>query len=419
MIEVETKNARRDVDEWFHRIIEAKKKIMDNIDEAEKRGQDRLSEILTKLQQISIKINSLTKETLFDATQISSLLTDLDHVRNDLKNIIENKKVKLPDVTFNCEVKLENTAVPNTDVTPKDPSPVTEPLQSRAVEEMKNNIENVVLDWNDTVDQSETSDDSAPECLLPTDFPVDCMASDGINIMYSTYNTTPLKIAYCDLNNLQVSDRYRDWHQPSIVDMIYWKSIGKFICATSENVYTVEYRNFAFKIMTAIRYINCSDILVAANDASLWVWANPRKYESDTINVYSTTFQSIRTIKFGGTIPMTFRNGVSFSLTNNSVASINKRAQNNGYVVQISILNLDMIPVKTQDLGSCNGSIQIRSDEVNQFFVTTGQNLVHCVRTWGQKERIGIKYNGNSIAVLNNKKFVIGDTSNDVESVQL
>ena len=39
MIEVEATNARRDVDEWFNQIIEAKKKIMDNIEEAEKQGQ--------------------------------------------------------------------------------------------------------------------------------------------------------------------------------------------------------------------------------------------------------------------------------------------------------------------------------------------------------------------------------------------
>jgi hypothetical protein len=39
MIEIEVKNARRDVDEWFNQIIEAKKKIMDNIEQAEKHGQ--------------------------------------------------------------------------------------------------------------------------------------------------------------------------------------------------------------------------------------------------------------------------------------------------------------------------------------------------------------------------------------------
>ena len=143
-------------------------------------------EILTKLQQISIKINSLTKETLFDATQISSLLTDLDRIQNDLKNIVGNKKVKLPDIIFNCQIKLEDTAVPSTDVIQKDPSPVIKSPQSRSVEKMKSNIQNVVLDWNDTIDPSEASEDSAPECLLPTDAPGDVMASDGINIIYIT-----------------------------------------------------------------------------------------------------------------------------------------------------------------------------------------------------------------------------------------
>ncbi|UJR19133.1 hypothetical protein I4U23_022263 [Adineta vaga] len=234
MIETEVKNARCEVDEWFNQIIEAKKKIMDNIEQAEKHGQDHLSEILTKLQQISIKINGLTKETLFDLTQIPSLLTDLDHIQNDLKNIVGNKKAKLPEVTFNYEINFESTSVPTTDVTQKDPSPATETSQSCSIEKVKSSNQYVVLDENDEACQAETSEDSAPECLLPTSFPIDRMASDGINIMYSTYDTTPPMIAYCDLKNLQVGDRYRHWHQLPIVDMIYWKSIEKFICARME-----------------------------------------------------------------------------------------------------------------------------------------------------------------------------------------
>ena len=39
MIEIEAKNVRGDVDEWFNRIIETKKKMMDIIEEAEKHQQ--------------------------------------------------------------------------------------------------------------------------------------------------------------------------------------------------------------------------------------------------------------------------------------------------------------------------------------------------------------------------------------------
>ncbi|CAF0786480.1 unnamed protein product [Adineta ricciae] len=167
--------------------------------------------------------------------------------------------------------------------------------------------------------------------------------------------------------------------------MIYWKTIGKFICATNGNVYTVDYQNPALKIMTAVHSFNFSDVLVAANDVSLWVWVNPRNHSNDAHHVYSTAFQLTRTIKFGDTIPTAFRHGMTFALTNSCVASINRRPENNGYVAQIIILTLHMISMKMQDLCACNGSIQIRSDGISQFFITTGQNLVHCVRTYEEK----------------------------------
>ncbi|CAF4218009.1 unnamed protein product, partial [Rotaria magnacalcarata] len=98
---------------------------------------------------------------------------------------------------------------------------------------------------------------------------------------------------------------------------------------------------------------------------------------------------------------------------------INTRPQNNGEVVQINVLDLDMKRLKSQDLGSCTGLVQIRTDGYNRFFITTGQRSIHCVSVPGKKSIIAIEDSGNTIAVVNKQCLAIGDSNHDLELVEI
>ncbi|CAF3673592.1 unnamed protein product [Rotaria sp. Silwood1] len=171
--------------------------------------------------------------------------------------------------------------------------------------------------------------------------------------------------------------------------------------------------------MSVIRGSIWRDVRIASNNKHLWLWINPGMHNADMIEIYSTQFQHIRNIKFGEPILYWFRRGISFAMTDNCVASINRRPQNNGQVVQINIFSLDMKLIKSQDLGTCTDLVQIRTDGMTRFFVTTGQTIIHMVMARGKKDIIDLSYVGNSIAVLNSKRFVVGDSNQDVELVQL
>ncbi|CAF2655196.1 unnamed protein product [Rotaria sp. Silwood2] len=171
--------------------------------------------------------------------------------------------------------------------------------------------------------------------------------------------------------------------------------------------------------MSVIRGSVWLNVCIASNNKHLWLWINPGINNVDMIEIYSTQFQCMRTIKFGEPILYWFRRGTSFAMTDDCVATINSRRSNNLQVVQINIFSLDMQPIKSQDLGTCTDLVQIRTDGMNRFFVTTGQTKIHMVMAGGKKEIIYLSYVGNSIAVLNSKRFVVGDSNQDVELIQL
>lgn len=105
-------------------------------------------------------------------------------------------------------------------------------------------------------------------------------------------------------------DTNREWNQSRIVDMIWWNSINKFICATNNGIYSVEYIDDRFRILNVLngRWMK---VRVAANTAHLWI------NEKEKIMVYNVNFQFVRLIHLK--IPPSIANA-SFCLTNSFVA---------------------------------------------------------------------------------------------------
>jgi hypothetical protein len=145
---------------------------------------------------------------------------------------------------------------------------------------------NEILDIQSTTNKSEQededletvqTDDSYPdenyfanrERFEITSYIVDCMASDGVNIMYTSTNDKQCPIiAYCYLDpddvDYRKADRDREWRQSRIVDLIWWDSIDHFVCATKNGFYTIEFIDPRFRILCPIN-TRCENPCIAAH----------------------------------------------------------------------------------------------------------------------------------------------------------
>jgi hypothetical protein len=250
-----------------------------------------------------------------------------------------------------------------------------------------------------------------------TSFNIDRMASDGENVLYTSYyDARPDLIAYClmdDDNN--DADEYRDWNQSRIKDMIWWNSIGKFICATGDGVYTVDYANRRFKILCVIRE-KWSFIRVAANTHQLFIWMQPVENDFNGIEIYSPQFACIRIIDFNTDRIGNFVNDTaSFCVTDNFIASICTRKQNNREVFQVTFCDMNMNKLRTLRLGRFKNRIEIRADEIERFFITTGLRRFYIVYSNGAKQVINLQNDSNYIAVLSDQRVAVSNQNNSME----
>ncbi len=297
---------------------------------------------------------------------------------------------------------------------------------------------------NDKKDESKDSsmsddDTDTDDSLIDTSYDIDRMASDGRNILYTSYyNKKPDLIAYClvdddddddddddnddDNDDKDVEDECRDWNRSRIKDIIWWDCVGKFICATEDGVYTVEYINKKFKIICVIRK-KWSFIRVAANTTHLFIWVKSIENKLYGIEVYSPKFEYIRTIDFGKYRNESFVNGsVSFCVTENLIASLSiiTDKQNNREVSQVAFCDMNINELHLVALGECKPNVEIRTDGRDRFFVTAGGRQFHIIVLQDGKHVINlrdIRYNGKWIAVLNNRRIAISNGRSDIELV--
>jgi hypothetical protein len=272
-------------------------------------------------------------------------------------------------------------------------------------------------DTSSNYDDDDGDDTDLNNRHIDTSYNIFRMASDGKNILYTTYYDDELDlIAYCLLNNSD-EDEYREWNQSRIEDMIWWGNIGEFVCATNNGIYTVDHTNRRFKIKCVIRG-KWRYIRVAANTQQLFVWMNSTENGFNGIEVYSTEFEFIRKIDFNTNIAGSFvdRNS-SFCATDNLIASICTRKQNNREVFQVIFCDLDMKKLHSVPLGLCNDDIEIRTDGNDQFFITTGRCRLYIVFSGGGKQIINLQNKGHCIAVFDDQRIAVNNDGNGIEIV--
>jgi hypothetical protein len=247
-----------------------------------------------------------------------------------------------------------------------------------------------------------------------TSYCINCMASDGINIMYSTIEDPQHeRIAYCyldvDDNNYRQEDPSRIWNQSRIVDMIWWDNIDKFVCATEAGIYTVEYLDGKFRILNVINN-RLARVHIAANTDYIWV------YGAEKIMVYNTNFQLARLINF--TLPRPFTLA-SFCLTDVIVAiALIRRVKNDRDILQIEFYDCDMKSGKRVRLGVSETSCVIRTDGNDRFYVAMGQQRFHIVSPNGNKQTINLGKQASCLAVVNSRSIVLTKSRSDLELVR-
>ncbi len=274
------------------------------------------------------------------------------------------------------------------------------------------------------VQDSSMSDDDADteDSLIDTSYNVDRMASDGKNILYTTYyDKRPDRIAYCliddDDDDNYEEDECRDWNRSRIKQIIWWNSIGKFICATDDGIYTVVYANKKFKITDVIRE-KWSFIRVAANNTHLFIWIKSIENDFNGIEVYSTQFAEIRTIDINsGGIGSFVDNNGRFCVTDDLIASIYESEQNNRKIFQVVFCDMNMKKLNSVVLNECNGTTEIRTDGKDRFFITTGERTFYIIVFQGETKTVNLQYNGKWIAVLDDRRVAISNGRSDIQLV--
>jgi hypothetical protein len=373
-------------------------------------------DIDSELQTLAADIERFTKNGIYQSVQMDNLLKKINELYQQLYPLAATRDYDLPSTmpkytfTFNCSTKSTADTCNYTWGTSEEQLNADNQYESGST---VSDIEN---------SKNEDSDRPFPDenyfynrdKFEPTSYVVDCMASDGINIMYSMIEDTKGDlIAYCYLDNedsmYRLADPNRAWRQSRIIDMIWWDSIDKFICATENGIYTVEYTNNQFKILSVIN-IRCGNLRVATNTNYIWI------HVAGKITVYNINFELMRSMNYS--IPRSLTRA-SFCLTDNLVAfAFIRRIEKDRDILHIEFYNGDMKKVKRVRLGLCETSCVIRTDGIDRFYVVIGQQRFFIVSPNGHKQTVNLGKHASSLAVVNSQSIVLTKSRSDVELVK-
>ncbi|CAF3269979.1 unnamed protein product [Rotaria sp. Silwood2] len=284
MIVDETNKSIEDVNEYFktyiNELLEIQQRINLDIEIAKQDAQNNLLKIDSDLLKLGIEIQGLTKENIAQTIKMKNLLTNLKSIEKSVityqiiktENLLKTK----PDfsVKFDCSTVISGCTAQSLPIETKEMSLIKSKELSSEISPL--NMSPQSATQQKLVDQHEKVNIphnyncyyAIPHNHRQTTYIIDRMASDGENIMYTSYCEEESDlIAYSRMDNI---DKYREWNQSRISDMIWWSSIAKFICATEEGIFTVNYINEKLRILSVIRD-KWSYVRAAANTDYLFI----------------------------------------------------------------------------------------------------------------------------------------------------
>ncbi|CAF1099365.1 unnamed protein product [Adineta steineri] len=426
LIRNETIKAKQELSEWFKIYIDklsiAKERIDMDIDKEEKQTQNFFSDIESELQTCVAAIQSFTKTNTFKSAETEKLFNKLKEFKQQIDSLIITKEYDLPSAMPEYAFKLDYSSKIITDDTQQI---LTVSNQHESNTDNQPNIKQPCQSNITTSEKKQTTEDKhsfVPDenyfCNrdkhVPTSYTINCMASDGINIMYSSIeNSRRDLIAYCYLNtnddDYGLADPCRPWLLSPIVDMIWWKSIEKFVCATTNGIFTVAFARNKFKIFRAT-YNRSINIHVASNTNFLWV------YTDEQIMIYDITFKLVRSIDFKIASNYVRK---SFCITDNVVAFLVIRSdQHRSNILQVQFYDNNMEKIRSRDVGACDGSCMIRTVEADRFIIVDGEDISYLMTSMGQKLTLALEEGASCVAVVNHRNIVFSKSQLELELVK-
>lgn len=379
------------------------------------------------LSSLGTQISALAKQNVAHATKTGNISTQLKSIEESVNTYQARRVENLAKIRPEFSMKFEYPAIVTENISESSATITRETASNNTIQtnseiSVSNSSPQQISELNQVMkidnlgDAEDSTSSNYTDCeIVKTKYIIDRMASDGENILYTTcWINRPDMITYKSSDNCE---QERDWNQSRIEDMIWWDSIDKFICATNDGIYSVEYINGKLKILCVI-HDKWSYCRVAANTTSLFLWIYSDQENFYGMDVYSVLFDRVSTIDFNNTnIGSYVGNSVSFCVTDNLIASLCTRKQSNREVFKITVCDLEMNQLHSIPLGKYGGHAEIRTNGVDRFFVTTGHRRFYIVDTDGTKEEIYLAYEGDRIAVFNNGRVAISNRSDEMEII--
>ncbi|CAF1420126.1 unnamed protein product [Adineta ricciae] len=431
---------------YINELLDTQHRIIEELRTTEQQAQESLIDVDLKLQSLGTDIEALSNDGIVQKERMANLSTGMKTLEQRLNNYQVMKTENLTrtrqmlTITFGSSPTVEeksslldrtNKNTQNEAKTEENTSSVNATVVSKlevatsgksldSVQSVSNVIQPCYAVYEYASDEEDKDEINIKMNFGRTPHTIDRIASDGDNILYTSYFEDGYDIIEHFILDYE-DDRssiYRDWKQSRIIDLAWWDGIEKFICVTQEGIYTVQRTDGTLRIMRTIKGV-WSYARVATNDNTLFVWINGVHSKFNGIDVYSTNFDRLETIDFNNnSIGYFTGKSSSFCATNNTIVSLCKRTQRNRDVFQATFCDLRMNRSHYVLLGKCNNGIEIRSDSEGRFFITTGLNRLHIISPTGQKRTIKLRSNGESIAILNNRRVAIGNGSRDMQIIE-
>ncbi|CAF1104017.1 unnamed protein product [Adineta steineri] len=423
LITNETIKTKQQLSEWFKKYIDTltveKRRIDADIDKEEKQAQKLVFDIESELQTCIAAIQGFTKTSTFKPAETGKISGKLKELKQQIDSLTITKEYDLPSAMPKYTFKADYSSKIITNNT-QQISTVFDKQESNT-----NNQPNTKQSWQANIIELEKKQATEGKQLFvpdenyfcnrdacePTSYTVDYMASDGINIMYtSTEDPQHDLIAYCYLNindnKYGQADPCRPWLLSPIVDMIWWKSIEKFICATKDGIFTVTFAKNKFKIFRAIDN-RSTNVHVAANTNFIWVATDEK------IMIYDVTFKLVRAMDFkvaSNCIPR------SFCITDNVVAFLVIRSdQRRSNILQVQFYDYNMGKMRSLDVGTCDGSCMIRTVEADRFLIVSGEDISYLMTSKGQKYTLALGKEADCLAVINRYSIVFSKSQSELQ----
>jgi hypothetical protein len=366
-----------------------------------------------------VSIRPLEKENISRTTQVEHLSSELKKVDEEMQSFlgvdftdVRQRKVNccpkhealrfVDQGTETCDVKVDNSCQTGgtAELLPVAlPDPCNRTVQSEVspapIEVTKSSI---------------TSDAAVKKSIshIQTLYAIDRMTSDGRNVLYTSYNKSGPDVIGCSPltdGNMKIH-QYREWHHSHIEDMVWWKRIEQFVCATLDKVYTVDYRNQKLKVLSVMRE-KSSHVRAGANDKFCFlhrVSQDVMGKHSNEIGVFSDGFKLIRV--FDATQHQFASFARSFCATDQNLVFVRTELEDNLQIIYVTIVDWFMNQLRRVRLGTCNGFIQVRTDDKARLLVLAG-GILYVVTVDGDFRIIHLKDKSNCFAMLDNQRIAV------------